>query len=104
MYAIIQTGGKQYQVEPGSVIRMEFLHNDPGAQFTTDQVLLLNNDSEIKVGTPVVPGVSVKGTIVKHIKGKKIIVFKMKRRKGYRRTQGHRHQYTDVKIDSIDIN
>ncbi len=101
MYAIIRSGGKQYRVEPGSEIQVDLLHSEPGAEFETDQVLLMNDGSTTRIGTPTIAGVVVKGTIVDHIKGKKIIVFKMKRRKGYRRTQGHRQQYTRLKIDSI---
>lgn len=101
MYAIIRCGGKQYKVAPGNEIQVDLLHKEPGTAFETDQVLLMNDGSSTRVGTPNVAGVLVKGTIVEHMKGKKIIVFKMKRRKGYRRTQGHRQQYTRVKIDSI---
>ena len=102
MYAIIRSGGKQYRVEPGSEIQVDLLHNEQGAVFETDQVLLVNDGSTTRLGTPMVEGVVVKGTILDHIKAKKIIVFKMKRRKGYRRTQGHRQQYTRLKIDSIN--
>lgn len=101
MYAIIRCGGKQYKVVPGSEIQVDLLQNEPGTAFETDQVLLMNDGSGTRVGKPNVAGVLVKGTVVEHMKGKKIIVFKMKRRKGYRRTQGHRQQYTRVKIDSI---
>ena len=103
MYAIIRTGGKQYQVEPGIEIQVDLMQSEPGAAFETDQVLLTNDGSTTRVGTPTVEGVVVKGTVIDHIKAKKITVFKMKRRKGYRRTQGHRQQYTRLKIDSINV-
>lgn len=102
MYAIIRSGGKQYRVEPGMEIKVDLLKSEPGAAFETDQVLMMNDGSETRVGAPTVEGVVVKGTVIDHIKGKKVLVFKMKRRKGYRRTQGHRHQYTRIKIDSIN--
>ncbi len=101
MYAIIRSGGKQFRVEPGSEIRVDLLTNEPGSAFETDQVLLTNDGSTTRIGKPTVEGALVKGTVIDHIKDKKIIVFKMKRRKGYRRTQGHRQQYTRIKIDSI---
>ena len=104
MYAIIETGGKQYRVEPGREIQVDLLSNEPGSSFETDQVLLMHDGSQTHVGVPRVEGVVVKGTVLEHAKGKKIVVFKMKRRKGYRRTKGHRQQYTRIKIDSIHIN
>ena len=103
MYAIIRAGGKQHKVELGSEIQIDRLPGEPGTAFETDQVLLMNDGSNVRVGAPHVGGALVKGTVVEHFKGKKIIVFKMKRRKGYRRTQGHRQQYTRVKIDSIQV-
>ncbi|MBF0289543.1 MAG: 50S ribosomal protein L21 [SAR324 cluster bacterium] len=101
MYAIIRSGGKQFRVETGNEIRVDLLPNEPGSAFETDQVLLTNDGSTTRIGKPMVEGALVKGTVIDHIKDKKIIVFKMKRRKGYRRTQGHRQQYTRIKIDSI---
>lgn len=102
MYAIIRAGGKQYQVEPGSVIHVDLLSQEEGSEFSTKDVLLFKDGQTVKVGTPVVEGVVVKGVVEKHVKGQKLIVFKMKRRKNYRRTQGHRQQYTRVKIESIE--
>lgn len=103
MYAIIQSGGKQYRVEPGNEIRVDLLQGAPGDAFETDKVLMVNDGDKTNIGTPIVEGALVKGTLIDHVKDKKIIVFKMKRRKGYRRTQGHRQQYTRVKIDTINI-
>ena len=104
MYAIIKTGGKQYRVEPGREIQVDLLSNELGSSFVTDQVLLMHDGSKIHVGAPRVERAVVKGTVLEHAKGKKIVVFKMKRRKRYRRTKGHRQQYTRIKIDSININ
>ena len=101
MYAIIKSGGKQYRVESGREIQVDLLSSEPGTPFETDQVLLMHDGSKSHVGKPTVEGAVVKGTVLAHTKGKKIVVFKMKRRKGYRRTQGHRQQYTRIKIDSI---
>ena len=102
MYAIIQAGGRQHRVTPGEVVRLDLMQSEQGATFETDQVLLLQaDDGEVRVGTPVVSGVKVQGEVVEHMKDRKIIVFKRKRRKGYRRKQGHRQQYTLVRISEI---
>lgn len=102
MYAIIQTGGKQYRVEKDSFITVDKMNLDEGAAFETDQVLFLKDGKDVfKVGTPVVTGATVKGTILSHGKTKKIVVFKMKRRKGYRKKQGHRQDFTRIKITDI---
>ena len=102
MYAIIQAGGRQHRVTPGEVVRLDLMQSDQGSTFETDQVLLLQtDDGEVRVGTPVVPGAKVQGEVVEHMKDRKIIVFKRKRRKGYRRKQGHRQQYTLVRISEI---
>ena len=103
MYAIIECSGHQYKVEPQSIINVQRLHLDQGAPFTTDKVLLIAGEgSETKIGAPFVEGCTVKGTVVEHFRDKKIIVFKMKRRKGYRRKQGHRQEMTRLKIDAIE--
>ena len=103
MYAIIRCGGKQYKAELGSTIEVDRLSQEEGSSFETDQVLLFQDDSQVLVGEPTVSGAVVKGTIVKQFKGKKIIVFKRKRRKGYRKKQGHRSLYTQIKIDAIEL-
>ena len=100
MYAVIETGGKQVRVEKGTEIYVEKLDVEAGNNIVFDKVLL-TSDKGIKVGTPYLDGVTVEGTIEKHGKQKKIIVFKMKRRKRYRRKNGHRQMFTAVKIDSI---
>jgi large subunit ribosomal protein L21 len=100
MYAIIKTGGKQYRVEEGDEIFVEKLEGEAGDVITFDEVLALGDD-ELRIGTPFVEGASVSGRIVKQGKAKKIIVFKYKAKKGYRRKQGHRQPYTKIQIDSI---
>lgn len=101
MYAVIETGGKQYRVNQGDIIKVEKLTADVGEKVDFDRVLLVGEGSDVKVGSPIVDGASVSGTVLEHDRGKKIIVFKMKRRKNYRRKQGHRQDYTGVLIDKI---
>ena len=100
MYAIIATGGKQYRVSEGDVIYIEKIdaHVDSTVSF---DVLLVGNEGDVKVGTPVVEGVKVEGKVVGQIRGEKIIVFKYKSKKNYRRKQGHRQPYTKVEITKI---
>ena len=102
MYAVVKTGGKQVRMSPGDSIRIENLPGDIGEEVSFDQVLLVSGDGEPRVGNPVIEGATVKGTIAAQGRGKKIIVFKMKRRKGYRRKAGHRQDYTEVKVESIE--
>ncbi|HEX8633449.1 MAG TPA: 50S ribosomal protein L21 [Pyrinomonadaceae bacterium] len=99
-YAIIRSGGKQFRVAEGETVRLPSLNEEAGKTVEFD-VLVLGGDNETRVGAPIVDGARVAGTIVEHGRGDKIIVFKMKRRKQYKRTQGHRQNYTAVKIDSI---
>ena len=100
MYAIIETGGKQYTVREGDVLRIERLSADAGTSYTFDKVLAIGGD-EAKFGTPLVEGASVAAEIVTEGKGNKVIVFKKKRRKRYKRTAGHRQIFTEVKITGI---
>jgi len=102
MYAIIETGGKQYKVEEGSVLYIEKLAGNEGDTVTFDKVLLVNKDGKVTAGTPTVAGATVTGKVEKHGKGKKIIVFKYKAKKNYRRKQGHRQPYTKVVIEKIN--
>ena len=99
-YAIIRSGGKQFRVAEGETVRLPSLNEEAGKTVEFD-VLVLGGDNETRVGSPIVDGARVAGTIVEHGRGDKIIVFKMKRRKQYKRTQGHRQNYTAVKIDTI---
>jgi len=102
MYAIIETGGKQYKVQEGDVIFIEKLAEDAGAQVTFDKVLAVSKENEVSFGNPLVSGANVVGKILDHGKSKKIIVFKYKPKKGYRRKQGHRQPYTKVQIEKIN--
>jgi large subunit ribosomal protein L21 len=101
MYAVIETGGKQYRVRPGQTVEVELLPAEPGATVTLDRVLLVSSDTKTLVGQPVVPGAKVVGTIAREGRGKKIIVFKYKSKKRYRRTQGHRQDYSYLTITDI---
>lgn len=100
MYAVIKTGGKQYRVSEGQRLRVERIDGSPGQAVTFDQVLLVGGDS-LKIGQPTVAGASVTAEIVAHDRDKKIIVFKLRRRKNYRRKTGHRQPYTELKITGI---
>ena len=103
MYAIMQSGGKQYTVKVGDFVELEKLEGEVGAEVVFDTVLAVGEEGgKLNVGTPVIAGASVKAEIVDQFRGKKIIVFKMKRRKSYRRTQGHRQSLTRVKITAIN--
>ncbi len=101
MYAVVATGGKQYKVQEGEILRVEKLAGEVGSEVAFDQVLMLSDGENITIGQPVLEGAVVKGHIVEQGKNKKIIVFKYKRRKRYRRKHGHRQPFTAVKIDSI---
>jgi large subunit ribosomal protein L21 len=103
MYAIIETGGKQYRAEQGHVIRVEKLPAEKGESVTFDKVLMLNDDTEVKIGNPYLEGCNVEGKVVSQGREKKILVFKFKRKKNYRRKQGHRQPYTEVLINSISM-
>ncbi len=100
MYAIIATGGKQYKVSEGDVIKVEKLDAEVGAKVTFDDVLLVGGDT-VKVGTPTVGGAKVEASVVSEGKAKKVIVYKYKRKTGYHKKNGHRQLFTQVKIDSI---
>ena len=102
MYAVVETGGKQYRVSLGSSFRVEKLSQNVGDVVDIPRVLLLSDEGKIQAGNPIVEGVSVKAEIVGHGRNKKIRVFKMKRRKKYRRTQGHRQAFTEFRITEIN--
>ncbi|MBR0409878.1 MAG: 50S ribosomal protein L21 [Eubacterium sp.] len=101
MYAIIATGGKQYKVSEGDVIRVEKLGVEAGSAYTFDQVLVVSGD-EVKVGDPTVAGATVEATVIEDGKARKIVVYKYKRKTGYHKKQGHRQPYTKVKIEKIN--
>ena len=102
MYAVIRTGGKQARVAPGDSIRLEKLEGTVGDPVELPEVLLVGDEGEPRIGTPLVEGAKVIGTITAQGRGPKIIVFKMKRRKGYRRKRGHRQAYTEVRVEKIE--
>jgi len=101
MYAVFKTGGKQYKVKEGDVLRIEKITGEVGTDIIFDKVLMFSDGENIDVGVPILDSVEINGHILEQGKSKKIIVFKYKRRKRYRRKQGHRQQYTAIKIDSI---
>ncbi len=102
MYAIIETGGKQFKVQEGDVIFVEKLIAETGSAVTFDKVLAVSSEGQLNVGSPVVGGASVNGKVLGHGKDDKVIVFKYKPKKGYRKKQGHRQPYTKVQIDKIN--
>ncbi len=104
MYAVIETGGKQFRVQPGDLIDVELLADagNRGSAIEFDRVLMVAGDSEVQIGTPLIDGARVKGVLLNRVRGPKIRVFKMKRRKQYRRTRGHRQDYLRVRIEGIE--
>ncbi|KUO72165.1 MAG: 50S ribosomal protein L21 [Clostridia bacterium BRH_c25] len=102
MYAIIKTGGKQYMVKVGDVLMVEKLDAESGAKVMFEEVLAVGNNGELQVGSPVVAGAKVEATVVENGKTKKVIVFKYKPKKDYRKKQGHRQPFTKVRIEKIN--
>ena len=102
MYAVLETGSKQYRVVAGDTLEIERLETEAGKPVTFDRVLLVSNEGKVTVGSPTVTGVSVAADVVAHKRGEKKITFKMKRRKGYHKTIGHRQELTVVKITAIN--
>ncbi|MBP1608870.1 MAG: ribosomal protein [Acidobacteria bacterium] len=103
MYAVIQSGGKQYRVTEGEIVRVEKLEAEAGAQVEFKDILLVKADDKTHIGQPLVEGAIVKGVVDSIGKADKILVFKYKKKKQYRRTRGHRQQYTDVRIEKIQV-
>ncbi|HSI45724.1 MAG: 50S ribosomal protein L21 [Methylophilus sp.] len=101
MYAVIKTGGKQYKVTAGEKLKVEKLIGDVGSTVVIDKVLLIANGESTTIGAPLVAGATVSATVVSHGRGDKVMIFKMRRRKHYRKTQGHRQSYTEIQIDTI---
>jgi len=101
MYAIIKTGGKQYRVSEGQTLRVEKLDGEKGDSVRLDTVLLIGGEGETRIGKPIIDGAAVDAQIMRQGRGKKIIVFKKKRRKGYHKKQGHRQAFTELKITGI---
>ena len=103
MYAVVKTGGKQYRGSPGDSIEVEKLPYEVGAQIELDQVLLVTNGDGAKIGQPLVEGAKVKATVTRQARGRKVIVFKYRPSKRYRRKKGHRQHYTRLRIDDIVV-
>jgi large subunit ribosomal protein L21 len=101
MYAVVKTGGKQYRITPGEKVKVEQIAADVGAEVVLDQVLMVGEGDSVRLGQPTVAGATVKATVVRHGRGDKVEIFKMRRRKHYQKHQGHRQNYTELKIDSI---
>lgn len=104
MYAVFRTGGKQFRAEPGTRLRVPSLDAEPGSSVVFDEVLIAGDGEEtVQVGTPKVDGASVKAEVLRHGRTDKIIVFKRKRRKGYRKKQGHRQGFTEIRVDEVAL-
>ena len=101
MYAVIKTGGKQYRVVAGEKLKIEQIPADVGAEINLDQILMVGEGESVKVGTPIVAGASVKATVLSQGRHDKVKIFKMRRRKHYQKHQGHRQNYTEIRIDGI---
>ena len=101
MYAIVQNGGHQVRMEPGTIVTIDRMASAKGAEVTFDQVLMVGNGDDIKVGLPMLAGATVKATVLNQARGDKIHIFKMRRRKHYRKSQGHRQYFTEVQIGGI---
>jgi large subunit ribosomal protein L21 len=103
MYAVVKTGGKEYRVSKGDLIRVEKIGGNVGDQVTLNDVLMVSKEGETQLGTPLLANVVIQGEIVQEIKGKKVLTYKMKRRKNYRRFKGHRQTYTYLKVNDINL-
>ncbi len=101
MYAVIKTGGKQYRITQGETLKIETVEGDVGSAIVLDKVLMISNGDSISVGKPLLAGATVTATIVSNGRGEKIRIFKMRRRKHYQKHQGHRQNYTEIRIDGI---
>ena len=101
MFAVIKTGGKQYRVAAGDKLKVEKRPGDVGSEVLLDQVLMVGEGAAVKFGAPLVAGAAVKATVVGHGKGDKVTIFKLRRRKHYKKSQGHRQQYTEIEITGI---
>ncbi|MDR2926574.1 MAG: 50S ribosomal protein L21 [Azoarcus sp.] len=101
MYAVIKTGGKQYRVAAGEKIKVEQIPADVGSKITLDQVLMVGEGESVKIGTPVISGATVTASVLSHGRHDKVKIFKMRRRKHYQKHQGHRQNYTEIRIEAI---
>jgi len=103
MYAVVKTGGKEYRISKGDIIRVEKIEGRVGDQVTMKDVLLVSQEGQVHVGNPLLANAMITGEIVQEVKGKKIVTYKMKRRKNYRRTKGHRQTYTYLRVNDISM-
>jgi large subunit ribosomal protein L21 len=103
MYAVFETGGKQYRAEPGKKVRVPSLAAEPGTTVTFERVLLAGDGSTVSVGAPLVSGATVTAEVVRHGRDKKVIIFKKKRRKGYRKKQGHKQGFTEIRVNQVAL-
>jgi large subunit ribosomal protein L21 len=103
MYAVVKTGGKEYRISKGDIIRVEKLKGTVGDQVNLKDVLMVSQEDQIQLGSPYLPNAVIMGEIVQEIKGKKVLTYKMKRRKNYRRFKGHRQTYTYLKVNDISL-
>jgi len=101
MYAVIKTGGKQYRVNTGERLKVEKLVAEVGATVTLDQILMVSDGEKTTIGSPIIKGATVKATVLSHGRADKVMIFKFRRRKHYRKTQGHRQSFTEIKIEVI---
>lgn len=103
MYAVIKTGGKQYRVSSGEKIKVEQLAADVGSQITIDKVLMVSDGDKVSIGKPLVKGATVQATVINHGRGEKVRIFKMRRRKHFKKQQGHRQNFTEIQVDQISV-
>ncbi|MBI2313285.1 MAG: 50S ribosomal protein L21 [Betaproteobacteria bacterium] len=101
MYAVIKTGGKQYRVSAGEKLKIEQIPADIGSEIVLEEVLMVADGDKVTAGTPLVAGAKVKATVLAHGRGEKVHIFKLRRRKHYKKSQGHRQNYTEIRIDGI---
>ena len=103
MYAVVKTGGKEYRISQGDLIRVEKMEGKVGDQVTMKDILMVSHKDQVQVGNPLLANAVIKGEIVQQVKGKKVLIYKMKRRKNYRRTKGHRQTYTYIRVNDISL-
>ncbi len=103
MYAVVKTGGKEYRISQGDLIRVEKMEGKVGDQVTMKDILMVSHEGQVQVGNPLLANAVITGEIVQQVKGKKVLIYKMKRRKNYRRTKGHRQTYTYIRVNEISL-
>ena len=103
MYAVVKTGGKEYRISPGDLIRVEKVEGRVGDRVTMEDILMVSHEGQVRIGNPLLANAVITGEIVQQVKGKKVLTYKMKRRKNYRRTKGHRQTYTYIRVNDISL-